>query len=157
VLAQASRRFRPLTKIFEGYPMTRDHSAVVHDLNAFRQRETSAAGGAAQTPQPAEQPQHLDALSVLARASSARLADPAQEQERIMLIASALAAGRGASHALHAWLTQLLSEHRGSHSAFDFVTTSDELRAALRHFEQAVQQTAVRLNALIPIEHRSAE
>lgn len=136
--------------------MTREHSAVVHDLNAFRQRETLAAGGASQTSQP-QQPQHLDALSVLARASSARLADPAQEQERIMLISSALAAGRGASHALHAWLTQLVSEHRGSHSAFDFVTTSDELRAALRHFEQAVQQTAVRLNALIPIEDRSAE
>jgi hypothetical protein len=135
--------------------MPREQSAVVHDLHAFRQREASAAGGASHTSQPSEQSQHFDPFSVLARASSARLADPAQEQERIMLIASALAAGRVASHALDTWLTQLLSEHRGSHSAFDFVTTSDELRAALVHFGQAVQQTAVRLNALIPIDDRS--
>jgi hypothetical protein len=90
-----------------------------------------------------------DSLSTLAAASAARLADPRLELERTVLIATVLDAGREAERAMHAWLSQTLSEYRGSHSAWDLRATSEQLRLALARFEAAVDDTALRLRRTV--------
>lgn len=89
-------------------------------------------------------------LSILADASEARLVDPRRELERTVLIAAVLHAGREAERAMHAWLSQTLSEYRGSHSAWDLRATSEQLRLALARFEAVVDDTALRLGRIVP-------
>jgi hypothetical protein len=90
------------------------------------------------------------ALSILTRASSTRIDDPELEQQRIELLAAALSAAREASDALHSWQAQLLSEYRGSRTAWDLQATSERLERALAHFDDTVRDTAVVLRTRMP-------
>lgn len=95
---------------------------------------------------------------LVASASSARLEDPRLEQERVVLIGAALAAGREASRALEAWLAQSLVEYRGSRSAWDLEATTAELCRALDRYDATMRDMAARLCALLPgIAEESAE
>jgi hypothetical protein len=89
-------------------------------------------------------------LSILAIASGVRLDDPRLEQERVVMLEVAIIAGREAAHALDKWLSQSLAEYRGSRSAWDLETTTDELRVRLDHYDRTLHETADRLMSLIP-------
>ena len=89
-------------------------------------------------------------ISMLAVASNARLDDPLLEQERVVLIGAAIAAGRDAHRALDAWLSQSLVEYRGSHSAWDLRSTAAHLCQALDRYETTARRMATRLSAIIP-------
>jgi hypothetical protein len=87
------------------------------------------------------------ALSLLATAASSRAADPEREQRRIELLAAALSAAREASEAMHVWVAQLLSEYRGSRTAWDLQATSERLENTLCYFDATVRDTAALLRA----------
>jgi hypothetical protein len=89
-------------------------------------------------------------LSILALASSIRLDDPKLEQERVVMLEVAIVAGRDAAHALDRWLSQSLTEYRGSRSAWDLKATTVEMRMKLRRFEETVRDSADRLVVLAP-------
>jgi hypothetical protein len=99
------------------------------------------------TPQP-------ESLRLLSSAARARLADPRLERERIELVAGALAAGHQASGALADWLSQALSEYRGSHSVWDLEETTARLRLRLAEFDRVLREHAARLQALLPPDDR---
>jgi hypothetical protein len=66
------------------------------------------------------------------------------------LLAGALGVAREASDAMHTWLVQLLSEYRGSRTAWDLEVTSQRLELALARFDETVRETAAKLRARIP-------
>ena len=89
-------------------------------------------------------------LTILGLAASIRLDDPRQEHERVVMLEVAIVAGREAARALDRWLSQSLTEYRGSRSAWDLTATTGELRLKLDQFELVLSETAERLVTLIP-------
>jgi hypothetical protein len=99
---------------------------------------------------PADQAVPHHPLSTLALATSVRLDDPLQEHERVVMVEVAIVAGREAARALDRWLSQSLTECRGSRSAWDLEATTTELRFKLDQFDVILRETADRLIRLIP-------
>jgi hypothetical protein len=106
--------------------------------------------GAPRRSTPADEAVAHHPLSILARATSVRLDDPLREHERVVMVEVVNVAGREAARALDRWLSQSLSECRGSRSAWDLEATTAELRIKLDQFEVVLSETAERLMALVP-------
>ncbi|MEP7343822.1 MAG: hypothetical protein ABI877_01085 [Gemmatimonadaceae bacterium] len=92
-----------------------------------------------------------DDFVVLARAIKARHADPMHEHERLLLLGEVLEASRDANRAMHTWISQSLSEYRGSHSAWDLASSSGEFGRVLEQYLGTVRRTAERLRVLSPV------
>ena len=92
----------------------------------------------------------IDALAVLAVATSARLDDPRLEHERVVLVGIAIEAGRDAARVLSTWLQQSLAEHRGSRSKWDLEESTGMLRLTLARYHETLVDTAERLACFVP-------
>jgi len=116
-------------------------------------RQDTAIPGAESKPDP-RPPPDLDLLSLVASVATARLDEPALELERVGLIRIVIAAGREASRGFDVWLSQTLSEYRGSHSVWDLDATTEHFRHTLAEFDQTLRDNADRLRQLAPDHHR---
>ena len=91
-----------------------------------------------------------DAIAVVTIASELRLDDARLEAQRLQLLRTALDRGHEASASMHAWVHQLRSEYRGSHTSWDVDKTSAELGVALDRFESTLTEVASRLRSIVP-------
>jgi hypothetical protein len=90
-----------------------------------------------------------DELAIVALAARTRLPEANLEAQRVHLLAQVLEAGRDASTTLQAWVTQLLSEHRGSLTSWDLSSTGDRMVQALDDFQAVVGASAPALRQLV--------
>ena len=89
-------------------------------------------------------------LRIVAIAASSRVANAELERERLAHVENVLSVARAANAALHMWVTQCLSEYRGSRTAWDLPATSELLGEALAQFEASVHESATRLSEVMP-------
>jgi hypothetical protein len=90
------------------------------------------------------------ALSTLAAASSQRMEHRELEAVRLALLNNVLITGRDACAALQAWLSQCLSEYRGSRTAWDLQDTTAHLRIALARFHATALDSSQLLRSIMP-------
>jgi hypothetical protein len=90
------------------------------------------------------------ALTMLALASSQRLEHPELEAVRMALLENVLITGREALASLQAWLSQCLSEYRGSRTSWDLMDTTGQLRMALARFHATALDSAQLLRTILP-------
>ena len=91
-----------------------------------------------------------DAIAVVAIASGLRLDDGELEARRVQLVRTALDRSQDASASLQAWVHQLRSEYRGSHTSWDLSETSVQLTLSLVRFDATVAEMATELRSLFP-------
>jgi hypothetical protein len=91
-----------------------------------------------------------DAIAVVAIASALRLDDTQLEARRVQLVRTALDRGHETTELMQAWVHQLRSEYRGSHTAWDLGSTSAQLRLALDRFDTTIAEVATHLRDLAP-------
>src|SRR5688572_15508132 len=91
-----------------------------------------------------------DAIAIVAIASELRLDDAQPEARRVQLVRTALDRSHEASESIRAWVHQLRSEYRGSHTAWNLWETSAQLSLALERFDATVAEVATQLRSLFP-------
>ena len=91
-----------------------------------------------------------DAIAIVAIASGLRPDDAQLEARRVQLLRTAVECSHEANESLQAWVHQLRSEYRGSHTAWNLGETSAQLWLALDQFDTTVEEIATQLRSLFP-------
>ena len=89
-------------------------------------------------------------LEAIAAAMSARFADAHREGRRIAALGELQISARDLSRLLQAWVSQSLTECRGSHGAWDFATTNRLYIEALADYSATVRRVAAEFRSLAP-------